>query len=345
MVVSAVIPCRNEARHIEDCLASIVASDFPKERLEVLVVDGQSDDGTVALIERVAAEHPWITLLHNPGRTAPRAMNLGIRAARGEVILRMDAHTTYPPEYIRRCVEGLLENEADNVGGRWVIQPKESTPLAQAVAVALAHRFGVGNAHYRLQPTAPREVDTVPYGCYRRDVFDRVGWFNEDLRRGQDMDFNLRLRAVGGRIVLLPDVYCYYHPRATWWAFTRHNFWNGIWVLTPMRFGRVAFSPRHLVPGLLVLVLVGGALVGLAWPPAGLLALAAAVGYGAAVVAASVHGAWRAGKLRLALLLPFVFASLHLAYGAGTLVGFVRVLGTRGFWRALVGRGLRPADV
>jgi hypothetical protein len=159
------------------------------------------------------------------------------------------------------------------------------------------------------------------------------------------MDFNLRLRAVGGRIVLLPDVYCYYHPRATWWAFTRHNFWNGIWVLTPMRFGRVAFSPRHLVPGLLVLVLVGGALVGLAWPPAGLLALAAAVGYGAAVVAASVHGAWRAGKLRLALLLPFVFASLHLAYGAGTLVGFVRVLGTRGFWRALVGRGLRPADV
>jgi glycosyltransferase involved in cell wall biosynthesis len=344
-LVTVVIPCRNEARYIEECLASIVASDFPKERLEVLVVDGESDDGTVGLIERFAAQHPWIALLHNPGRTAPRAVNLGIRAARGEVILRMDAHSTYPPEYIRRCVEGLLEHEADNVGAHCVMQPKESTPLARAIAVVLAHRFGVGNAHFRFRPAAPRDVDTVPFGCYRRDVFDRVGWFNENLRRGQDMDFNLRLRAAGGRIVLLPDVHCYYHPRTTWWAFTRHNFWNGIWVFYPMRFGRVAFSLRHLVPGLFVLVLGGAALAGIVWPAARLLLLAVAVVYGAAVVVASVQGAWRAGRLRLALLLPLVFASLHLAYGAGTIVGLVRVLGTRGFWRALAGRGLRPADV
>ncbi len=337
--VSVVIPCRNEERFIADCLDSVLANDFPHDRLEILVVDGESGDRTAAIVTTYAARYAFVRLLRNPGRTAPRAVNIGVREARGDVIMRLDAHSTYAPDYIGNCVRGLAEHRADNVGGVWVIEPRETTAVARAIGVALGHRFGIGNAQYRLRPSAPMEVDTVPFGCYRRDVFDRVGPFNEDLRRGQDMEFNLRLRAAGGRIVLLPDVVCHYHPRATLGAFSRHNFWNGIWVFYPMRFGRIAFSARHLVPGLFVATLVGSGALGAVWYPAWALTAAAAGSYVVASVASSLTAAWRGRDWALALTLPLVFASLHGGYGLGTLVGLLRVVITPGFWRALGRRG------
>ena len=338
--VSIVIPCRNEERHIARCLNSVIANDYPHEDWEILVVDGMSTDGTRDILVEYSRRFRFIKMLDNPGKITPAAMNRGLRAARGEIIVRMDAHSTYAANYVSRCVKGLRDHDADNVGGVWIIGPMESTALAEAISLVLAHRLGVGNAHYRLKPSEPREVDTVPFGCYRREVFDRIGLFDENLRRGQDMDFNRRLVAAGGKILLLPDVICYYHPRTDLWAFVKHNFWNGIWVFYPMRFGAVAFSLRHLVPGLFVGVLfatLGAGVLQKGWVSFAVVSgayLAAAVGLG---VLESV----RRKKVLLMLSVPLGLAALHLAYGLGTFVGLAGVLWRPRFWRTLFG-GSRP---
>lgn len=333
--VSVVIPCRNERKHINRCLDSVIENDFPKEDLEILVVDGMSSDGTRDILAKYCEQYPFIHMLDNAGRITPKALNTGVRAAKGEIIVRMDAHTTYAPDYVSRCVNGLQQHGADNVGGVWVIEPTESTVFAEAIGVALAHPFGVGNAHYRLKPNAPMEVDTVPFGCYRRQVFERVGYFNEDLRRGQDMDFNVRLAAAGGRILLLPDVVSYYHPRTRWSAFVRHNLWNGIWVCYPLRYGSVAFSLRHLVPGAFVLFLLTTAGVGFVWVPSWLATALGAGAYAVVAMIVSVSAAYVRRKPGLLLTLPLVFASLHLAYGIGTVTGALGVVWSRGFWRTV----------
>lgn len=336
--VSIVLPCRNEARHISACLASILANDFPQDQLEVLVVDGLSEDSTRDVIASYARRYPCIRLLNNERRITPCALNIGIRAARFGIIMRMDAHTTYAPDYIHRCVTALHKHGADNVGGRLVTVAREDTWLARAISVALSHRFGVGDSLFRLTPSDVQDVDTVPFGCYRREVFDRVGMFDENLRRGQDMDFNVRLKAAGGRILLVPDVVSYYHPRTSARAFVRHNLWNGVWVFYPMRYGRVAFAPRHLVPGAFVATLLVTGLSGLVWRPARWLAAVAVTTYVLALTVATARAAWTRRRRELLVTLPPTFAALHLAYGLGTVIGLIRVLPRRVFWRVLFGR-------
>lgn len=213
--VSIVVPCRNETEYIRPLLDSILANTYPRDRLEVLIVDGMSDDGTRAVIAEYVARHPVIRLLDNPKRITPCALNLGISRARGTIIVRMDAHASYPPNYVADLVDWLERTGADNVGGAWVTLPGGDTATARAIAAALSHPFGIGNARYRLGTTELREVDTVPFGCFRRDVFDRVGLFDEELVRNQDDEFNFRLLRAGGRILLVPGVVSHYYARRT----------------------------------------------------------------------------------------------------------------------------------
>ena len=212
--MSVVIPCRREVDVIAGVLASVIATDYPHDRLEVLVVDGMSDDGTRAIVGEVAAGQPLVRLLDNPKRVIPAALNIGIALARGEIIVRMDAHTRYPPEYIRRCVEGLLATGADNVGGPCLTLPREQTLAAQAFATVLSHPFGVGNALYKLGISKPIEVDAVPFGCMWRKRMLEIGPYDERIARSEDFGFNIRLRARGGRLVLLPDITSYYYARS-----------------------------------------------------------------------------------------------------------------------------------
>ena len=205
-LVTIIVPCRNEEDWIGPCLDSIIQNDYPKDRLEVLVVDGMSNDDTRSALQPFLEQHSFIQLIDNPRKTTPAAMNVGIAAAKGDLIMRMDAHYEYPTNYISRLVQWLQESAADNVGGLLRVEPATESALAQAIAAAVTHPFGIGNAYYRLGVSKPRSVDTVPFGCYRRDVFDRVGKFDEDLLRNQDLEFNLRLRKRGGRILLVPDV-------------------------------------------------------------------------------------------------------------------------------------------
>src|SRR3989441_866769 len=252
-LVSIVVQCRNEAEYIRPLLDSILATDYPRDRLEVLVVDGMSDDGTRAVIAAYASRHPVIQLLDNPKRTTPHALNLGITRARGAIIMRMDAHAHYPPNYVADLVGWLERTGADYVGGAWVTLPADETPRARAIAAVLAHPFGTGNSRYRLGTHHVREVDTLPFGCFRRELFQRVGLFDEELVRNQDEEFTFRVLRAGGRILLVPGVVSSYYARRSLGQLGRMLYQYGFFKpAVALKVGRI-MTLRQLVPPLFVL--------------------------------------------------------------------------------------------
>jgi len=321
--VSVLIPCRNEADMIRDVIGSAVATEYDAEQIEVLVLDGMSGDGTREIVAELAAGDARVRLIDNPGRVIPTALNRGLAEARGEIIVRMDAHTIYPPEYIGRCVEGLLRTGADNVGGACLTRPRDGTLRAHAFATAVSHPFGIGNAAYKLGITEPLEVDAVPFGCMWRRTMLELGPYDERVARSEDFDFNRRLRARGGRLMLLPEITSYYHARSRWGEFLRHSLSNGFWISYPLAFVPFKGSWRHYVPLVFLLSLVGASLLAFRHPWGVLLLQAVAGSYLLAALAASVHAARRERRPALTLLLPVVFATLHLAYGAATAWGLL----------------------
>ena len=335
--VSVVIPCRNEHETIERCLDSLVASDYPPDRLEVLVVDGLSTDGTRAIVTRYQASHPNVHLLDNSRRTQQAALNIGVRAAAGEVIVRMDAHCRFSPGHITECVRHLLERGADNVGGRLVTVPRRDTLIGRAIAIAMSERFGVGASRFRLasgNDTEPRWVDTVPYSCYRRDVFDRIGLFNEDLDRSEDAEFHGRMRAGGCKTLLIPSLVSHYYARSDYRSFAAHAVDNGWWAILPTKYtGRLVVSGRHLTPLCFVLSLI--ILGSLAPFSAGVRLVLAAITsmYLMASVLVSLSIAWRERRIAFLWTMPVIFLTLHLGYGLGSLVAAFDVLATRGLRR------------
>lgn len=318
--VSIILPCRNEAPFIAACLDSIVATSWPRDRLELIVVDGQSDDGTREIVARYAATHSWIRLLDNPRRIVPVALNIAIGAASGDIILRMDAHALYPPGYVTRLATALDEAGADNVGGRIITRPGAPTAVARAVAIALSHPFGVGNSYFRIGTAEPRWVDTVPYGCYRREVFRRIGMFDEELVRNQDDEFNQRLVHAGGRILLLPDVTSVYFARPGVRQMARMQYQYGRFKPLVGHKAKRVVTLRQLVPPAFVLTIVAGALVAPFWSLAAALWLAVLAAYAVAVLGCVLHAAPRHG-VRCAILLAGVVPVLHVAYGCGWLRG------------------------
>jgi glycosyltransferase involved in cell wall biosynthesis len=323
-----IIPCRNEQAHIRSCLASVLATGYPPDQLEILVVDGNSGDDTGEIVAGVARERPNVRLLHNPAAIVPTALNIGIRAAAGEIIMRLDAHNEYPPEYIPRLVEWLDRTGADNVGGAWITRPGADTAGAQGIALALAHPFGIGNARYRLGVRAPERVDTVPFGCYRRDVFARIGLFDEELVRNQDDEFNLRLIRAGGTILLVPDVVSYYHARPTYGKLARTYYQYGYYKPLVIRKVGGVLTLRQLAPAALVLGLGALALASLLMPEAGIV-LAAAIASYVAVAAFVATRASRTRGWRVAAATFMAFPVLHFSYATGFLWGAIRLLAGR----------------
>ena len=244
--VSIIIPMRNEQKYIARCLDSLLANGFPEQQYEILVADGESEDGSRDVVLAKAAAHPSIRLLHNSGRFVPSGMNLAIRQARGRYIIRVDAHCEYPPDYIQNCIAELKRTGAGNVGGRCLTRPGSGTQMAKAIALFTQTRVGVGNAAYRLGE-GDRYVDTVPFGAFPREVFDRVGLYREDLFRNQDFELNARIRRAGYRIYLSSKISSVYYNSGTFRKFMRQAWMNGIWA-PRMWFrypGQLLLAPRR----------------------------------------------------------------------------------------------------
>jgi glycosyltransferase involved in cell wall biosynthesis len=327
--VSVLIPVRNEARHLAACLAGVLAQDYPGDRLEVIVADGRSEDGTRELLDGLSERDGRVRAIDNPGRIASTGLNAALGLARGEVIVRMDAHTEYAPDYVRECVTALRETGCDNVGGP--ARTRAETFWERAVAAAYHSRFSAGGARFH-DVAYEGPVDTVTYGCWRKGTFDRVGPFDEELVRNQDDEHNLRLTRAGGRVWQTPRIRSWYRPRGSLAGLFRQYMQYGYWKVRVIQKHRLPASPRHLVPGAFVAAVV---LLGAAAPFSGV-ALGAWLGlvgcYLAGALAASVSGAWRSGWDLLPVL-PAVFACYHFGYGYGFL---------RGLWDFGVRRKSRP---
>lgn len=323
--VSIIIPCRNEERFIKKCLLSIIKNDYPKDRLEILVVDGRSEDKTREIVKEVMKNNPYIKVLDNPKLITPCALNIGIKCAKGDLIIRMDAHSVYKHDYISSCIKYQKDYNADNVGGIFASTPPVDTLVARAIALALSHPFGVGNSYFRIYPKGIKEVDTVAFGCYKREVFEKVGLFNENLARSQDMELNLRLKRGGGKIILFPDIIAYYYTDATLRAFLRHNFLDGIWAIYPAKFTKRLLKLRHLVPLFFILTLVMVFFLSLFYSFA-LQAFLIILGlYVGTSIIASTHIALREKRGDYIFVMPLIFGIRHFAYGAGSLWGLIKL--------------------
>ena len=330
MKISVIIPCRNEKRHICQFLNSVLAQDLePGWELEILVTDGLSDDGTRALLRHCSQKAPHVRMIDNPGRIVSTGLNAGIEAATGEIIIRMDAHTTYARNYIRECVRVLEESGADNVGGPWVAEGRGLVGKAIAAAFRSPFCSGGGRAH---EPNYEGEVDTVYLGCWARTVFDRVGLFDPDLVRNQDDEFNFRLRRFGGRIWQSPRIKSCYTPRSSLGALFRQYLQYGFWKVAVIRKHRAVACWRHAVPvmfvGWILSSLLGMALATLLKMNTVASGIAALLATGLFIYlvtcAASTLPFTRSLEPRALLILPAVIAVYHVAYGLGFLIGVLK---------------------
>lgn len=327
--ISIVIACRNEERHIRALLDSILAQDMQGRTWEAIIADGMSTDGTLEIIREYSQKHPELRAIPNPGRIASTGLNEAIRAASGEIVLRMDAHTDYAPDYCQRCIETLTETGADNVGGP--ARTKAVGRLARAIAAAYHSPFSTGGAHFH-DVEYRGWVDTVTYGCWRKETLERIGLFDESLVRNQDDELNLRLIRKGGKIWQSPEIVSWYSPRASLSALFRQYFQYGYWKVRVIRKHRLPGSLRHVVPVafvlfhilsaiLLVAALAAGERTAAVWIAS--LWLAAATTYGVINLAASIITA-RRNEWDTLIYLPVIFGAYHSSYGLGFLTGLLR---------------------
>ena len=326
--VSIIIPCRNEEKYIGKCLDSIIKQDYPIDNIEVLVVDGMSEDGTIKVIESYSKQHLSIKILKNPKKTTPYAFNIGINNSKTDIIIMIGAHSTIGKNYISISVKYLYEYNVDNVGGTLVILPENKKVLAKSIALALSHPFGAGNAHYKIGSKELKYVDTVFGGCYRKDVFKKVGLFNEELIRNQDLEFNLRLKKAGGKILLVPDIVSYYYSRSTLKALAKNNFSNGFWVIYSTKFAKMPFSVRHLIPFFFVISLIGSFILSLIYRPFIYIFVLVFTTYLTSNMLFSLRISFKKGfKYFIPVILSF--ATLHFSYGFGSIWGLIKLMSTR----------------
>lgn len=323
-MLSVICPVRDEEKYIDACIESILSQDYPRDDMEVIFADGMSTDRTREIIASYAERHPFIRIIDNPDRVVPPAMNRAIRASRGEVIIRLDAHAGYEPDYFSVLVRGLDRYGADNIGAVCHTDVPCKTPKSMAIKEILSHPLGVGNSTFRTGADRPVETDTVPFGCWRREVFDKYGLFDERLVRNQDIELNSRILRGGGRIILTPETHCTYYARDTFSKLAKNNFANGKWnIFTVLYTGRFrSLSLRHFIPLIFLLSLLLPAIGAIFFRPLIWIAVASAAAYMTAIGTAS---AMLARRRHLNFFYTFAtFAVLHLSYGLGSLVGLLK---------------------
>jgi succinoglycan biosynthesis protein ExoA len=323
-LVSVIMPVRNEMAYIERSLGAVLRQDYPADRLEVLVIDGLSDDGTREYIRSMQPAYHHLTLLDNPGRIVPPGLNIGICQAQGDIVVRVDGHCEIAPDYVSQCVRHLLYDGVDAVGGP--IETIGETNEAQSIALAMSSWFGVGGSAFRTVKDRPLLVETVAFPAYTRRTLQRLGPFDEELVRNQDDEYNYRLLAQGGKILLSPDISSRYYSRSSLRSLWRQYYQYGYWKVRVMQKHPRQMRLRQFIPPAFAGVLLGTSLSGVIFRPFWWLLAAILFLYLVANLAASLslgraHGGHHVPRLLV------IHPILHLSYGLGFLAGLLRFAG------------------
>ena len=326
MTLSVICPIYNEEKFIGQFIESILQQDFPKDDLEILLVDGMSTDKTRFLIAQYEAKYSCLKLVDNPQHTVPYAMNNGIRNAKGDIIIRLDAHAKYPSNYFSVLVQKLNELEgAENVGGICITLPFNDTTTAIAIAECLSNKFGMGNSYFRVGAKDVMSVDTVPFGCFRKSLFGKIGLYDTDMIRNQDDELNGRIIKNGGKIYLLPDVEIKYFARDKVSKVRKMFYQYGLYKpLGNKKLGAPA-TVRQFVPLTFVLGSTLGLIASLFSPVLWAFYLAIMVLYLLIGFVEGFKSSKKTGRAGLLLLMPYIFANIHFSYGIGYLHGFYKL--------------------
>jgi glycosyltransferase involved in cell wall biosynthesis len=316
--VSLVIPVRNEENHIQTCIESILNQDFPIDKLEVIFIDGNSSDDTKKIINNYVEKYPdLIILFDNPQKTVPFAMNIGIENSIGDYIIRLDAHSEYPNNYISDCIRTIENIEADNVGGLALTKGKGF--IGNAFAKVLSSKFGVGNSGFRTNAKSGY-VDTVPFGAFKKETFEKYGYYDERLTRNQDYELNYRIRKMGGRIYLNSDISLTYFCRSTLSGILKQSYENGKWNIITSKLCPGTMSLRHFIPLMFTLSLIGLPILGFIHSLFNLILLFELILYFGITSIVSLKVA---ENLKETAMLVLLFPLFHISYGLGSLVGLL----------------------
>lgn len=327
-MLSVICPIYNEERYIGACVESILAQDYPKDDLEVIFADGMSSDRTREIVASYTAKYPWIRLIDNPKRIVPPALNAAIKASKGDIIMRLDAHAEYPTNYFSALVNALNKTNADNVGGVCITLPGSESNTSKAIAAVLSSKFGMGNSSFRVGTSKRCEVDTVPFGCWHRSIFDKIGYFDKDLIRNQDDEFNGRIRKNGGKIILCPDVEIKYFGRTTLSKVGKMFYQYGVFKpLVNKKLGTPA-TIRQFFPLALVLGLFFGAVISILWHPFIWIYLTGISFY---LLLSLIFSCKSGGSISKILIQTITYPIVHLNYGWGYLVGLYKLATHKSF--------------
>lgn len=324
-MLSVICPIYNEEKYIAKCIESILAQDYPKDNLEVIFADGMSTDRTREIVAEYTAKYPFFRMIDNPKRIVPPALNEAIAASHGDIIMRLDAHASYEPNYFSAIAAALDKYGADNAGSVCKTEVLNKTPKALAIREVLSHPLGVGNSAFRTGIEGVKEVDTVPFGCWPRSVFTRFGKYDERLVRNQDIELNKRIQAGGGKIVIIPDTYCTYYARETFSKLAKNNYGNGKWNILTVYYTHQlkSLSLRHFIPLLFVLSQLLPAIAGFFWHPLWWIGITSFVAY--TLIVSSISAKMAITKHLNFIYLMASFFVLHHSYGWGALMGVLKL--------------------
>ncbi len=322
--ISVIVPCRNEEKYIRDFIISILGSDYPKKYLEVFFIDGKSTDSTQELIKSFIRNNDYIRLIQNEKKTVPNALNLGIEISKGDYIFILGAHSRIPSNYFTHLIDWSKKLGADNIGAVCKTDVLIKNKKTESIVKVLSHKFGVGNSLFRVGADKVIEVDNISFGCYKKEIYDRIGQYDVRLKRNQDIELNKRLKKKGGKIFLVPDIYFVYLARETFIGIAKNNFQTGLWnILTVYYTGRLSsLSLRHFIPLLFILSLIAPLILIIWLPKVWLISLSAFLIYSIVLLVVSIRISENI------INLPYIiwaFVILHFSYGFGSLIGLFRL--------------------
>lgn len=323
--ISIICPIYNEEKYIDSLVNSLLLQDYGYENMEVFFIDGNSSDNTQSKLKCYCSKYSFFKYVENQFRNVPSALNIGIKRSKGDYIIRIDAHSTYPKEYFSKLIKYSEELESDNLGGICITDVKNKTDKALAIKEVLSNRFGVGNSMFRIGSDKIMEVDTVVFGCFKRSVFDRFGYYDERLIRNQDIELNKRIKRGGGKLLQVPDVYCTYYARECFSDFVKNNFSNGLWNIFTLYYTNTlkSLSLRHLVPFLFILSLLIPAFFSISYKPLIFVSIAIFIMYTLFILINSCYTSYLKQVNFYFLFISFFL--LHFSYGLGSLIALLRL--------------------